>query len=92
MLQDSVNLKPCQNWTSVFAKYHRIKSNFQGYMPGSIYIEYSKRVVSHNQQISFTIIAFIIMYLNAGTKIHRKVAALNVVNYIHRMITNQNYL
>ena len=43
---------------------------------------YSKLVVSQNPQISFKIVTSTIMYLNAGTKMHEKVAALNVVHYI----------
>ena len=34
-------------------------------------------------RISFKIIISNIMYLNVGVKMHEKVAALNVVHYIH---------
>ena len=45
---------------------------------------YSKLLVSQNPQISFKIVTSTItcMYLNAGTKMHEKVAALNAVHYI----------
>ena len=43
---------------------------------------YSKLVGSQNPQNSYKIVISTIMYLNAGTKLREKVAALNVVHYI----------
>ena len=40
---------------------------------------YSKRGVSHCSRIAFKIITSNIMYQNAGTKLHEKAAALDVV-------------
>ena len=43
---------------------------------------HSKQVVSQHPRISFNIITSNMMYPNAGTKMHREVAALIVVHYI----------
>ena len=55
------------------------KSNFQWYMLGSIN---SERAVSQNPRISFKLITLSILYLNAGTELYEKFAALNVVHYM----------
>ena len=64
-----------------------MKDTFQWHMLGSIY---TINGVSQNPQIFFKIITPNIIYLNAGTKMHEEIGALNVLPHIPHILSSDN--